>query len=415
MKATKKSKYLNPAEYGGKGAKDLEGFLFPDTWEYKTKHPVSYLVRLQLQDFKKKIKKVEHEVREVEKPDRLRRGHDRLDDRTRGGRAEAAQAGRLGDLQPPARRDDAGDRLDDPLRHRQLRKAADPVANWKAIRRTTRAPTRACRRGRSTAPGWKRSRPPRTRRRPTTSSTSTIRTRATNSPSRRPKKNSSPTQPSTKRRAKRTAATSRAPANEPGEVAVPNLAVIGHPVGALALAGDADGGADRDGAGGRVDLRGARRGAGGLRGRSRRAGRGGRVRRRERHRPAQGSGAGDGRRGERCRPRDRRRQHADLPRRPDRGGQHRRRRPAALAARASRRASGRALVLGAGGPRGRRSGRWRTAGGAARSGRGTRRRGRRRSRLRGPRLEPHGRAGARRSRRSSGRGPSPIPTPPTTR
>jgi uncharacterized YceG family protein len=58
MKATKKSKYLDPAEYGGKGAKDLEGFLFPDTWEYKTKHPVKYLVRLQLEDFKKKIKKV---------------------------------------------------------------------------------------------------------------------------------------------------------------------------------------------------------------------------------------------------------------------------------------------------------------------------------------------------------------------
>jgi uncharacterized YceG family protein len=59
MKATKKSKYLDPAEYGGKGAKDLEGFLFPDTWEYKTKHPVSYLVRLQLEDFKKQIKKVD--------------------------------------------------------------------------------------------------------------------------------------------------------------------------------------------------------------------------------------------------------------------------------------------------------------------------------------------------------------------
>ena len=58
LKATKKSKYLNPAQYGGKGAKNLEGFLFPDTWEYKTKHPVSYLVRLQLEDFKKKIKKV---------------------------------------------------------------------------------------------------------------------------------------------------------------------------------------------------------------------------------------------------------------------------------------------------------------------------------------------------------------------
>jgi UPF0755 protein len=58
LKKTKKSKYLDPAEYGGKGAKDLEGFLFPDTWELKTKLPVSYLVRLQLEDFKKKIKQV---------------------------------------------------------------------------------------------------------------------------------------------------------------------------------------------------------------------------------------------------------------------------------------------------------------------------------------------------------------------
>jgi UPF0755 protein len=58
LKKTKKSKYLDPAAYGGKGAKDLEGFLFPDTWELKTKLPVSYLVRLQLEDFKKKIKKV---------------------------------------------------------------------------------------------------------------------------------------------------------------------------------------------------------------------------------------------------------------------------------------------------------------------------------------------------------------------
>ncbi len=58
MKATKKSKILNPAEYGGKGAKDLEGFLYPDTWEFNTRKPVKNLVALQLQDFKKKIKKV---------------------------------------------------------------------------------------------------------------------------------------------------------------------------------------------------------------------------------------------------------------------------------------------------------------------------------------------------------------------
>jgi uncharacterized YceG family protein len=58
LKATKKSKYLNPEKYGGKNVKSLEGFLFPDTWELKTKQPVSDLVHLQLADFKKKIKKV---------------------------------------------------------------------------------------------------------------------------------------------------------------------------------------------------------------------------------------------------------------------------------------------------------------------------------------------------------------------
>jgi UPF0755 protein len=57
-KATVKSKYLNPAKYGGKGAKDLEGFLFPDTFELKPNAPVTDLVQLQLQDFKKRIKGV---------------------------------------------------------------------------------------------------------------------------------------------------------------------------------------------------------------------------------------------------------------------------------------------------------------------------------------------------------------------
>jgi UPF0755 protein len=58
MKATVKSKYLDPAEYGGKKAKNLEGFLFPDTWELKRHRPVTELVQLQLADFKKKIKQV---------------------------------------------------------------------------------------------------------------------------------------------------------------------------------------------------------------------------------------------------------------------------------------------------------------------------------------------------------------------
>lgn len=57
-KATVTSKYLDPAGYGGKKAKNLEGFLFPDTFELKPKAPVADLVQLQLQDFKKKIKAV---------------------------------------------------------------------------------------------------------------------------------------------------------------------------------------------------------------------------------------------------------------------------------------------------------------------------------------------------------------------
>ncbi len=58
-KATVHSKYLNPAQYGGKGAKDLEGFLFPDTFEMKPNAPVSDLVQLQLEDFKRRIKGVD--------------------------------------------------------------------------------------------------------------------------------------------------------------------------------------------------------------------------------------------------------------------------------------------------------------------------------------------------------------------
>jgi uncharacterized YceG family protein len=59
LKASKKSKILNPEKYGGENVKSLEGFLYPDTWEFNTRKPVKNLVALQLQDFKKKIKKVD--------------------------------------------------------------------------------------------------------------------------------------------------------------------------------------------------------------------------------------------------------------------------------------------------------------------------------------------------------------------
>jgi cell division protein YceG involved in septum cleavage len=55
QKATITSTYLDPAEYGGKDAKNLEGFLFPDTFELDAHAPVGDLVRDQLEDFKRRI------------------------------------------------------------------------------------------------------------------------------------------------------------------------------------------------------------------------------------------------------------------------------------------------------------------------------------------------------------------------
>jgi UPF0755 protein len=58
-KASVHSRYLDPAKYGGTGAKDLEGFLFPDTFELERHADVETLVQLQLEDFKRRIKGVE--------------------------------------------------------------------------------------------------------------------------------------------------------------------------------------------------------------------------------------------------------------------------------------------------------------------------------------------------------------------
>lgn len=58
-KASVRSKHLNPAKYGGKGAKNLEGFLFPDTFELEKHASAANLVQLQLEDFKRRIKGVD--------------------------------------------------------------------------------------------------------------------------------------------------------------------------------------------------------------------------------------------------------------------------------------------------------------------------------------------------------------------
>jgi len=53
--ASVRSKYLDPAKYGGEDAKDLEGFLFPDTFELEKRASAAELVQLQLEDFKRRI------------------------------------------------------------------------------------------------------------------------------------------------------------------------------------------------------------------------------------------------------------------------------------------------------------------------------------------------------------------------
>ncbi len=58
MKVTLRSKLLNPATYGAQGAKNLEGFLFPATYELKPHSDVQDLVDQQLTAFKQQIKGV---------------------------------------------------------------------------------------------------------------------------------------------------------------------------------------------------------------------------------------------------------------------------------------------------------------------------------------------------------------------
>jgi uncharacterized YceG family protein len=54
LAATKRSRILSPARYGAKGARDLEGFLFPATYQLKRGQNVKALVDKQLQTFKQR-------------------------------------------------------------------------------------------------------------------------------------------------------------------------------------------------------------------------------------------------------------------------------------------------------------------------------------------------------------------------
>jgi UPF0755 protein len=59
MKATVRSPLLDPRRYGGRGARDLEGFLFPSTYELKRGASVDTLVAKQLNAFRTQIRSVD--------------------------------------------------------------------------------------------------------------------------------------------------------------------------------------------------------------------------------------------------------------------------------------------------------------------------------------------------------------------
>jgi UPF0755 protein len=59
MAASLRSPRLDPADYGGKAAENLEGFLFPATYELKPGQPVSALVDRQLDTFERELAKVD--------------------------------------------------------------------------------------------------------------------------------------------------------------------------------------------------------------------------------------------------------------------------------------------------------------------------------------------------------------------
>ena len=165
--------------YGApKGTPDLEGFLFPATYDIHPGAPAARLVEEQLAAFNENFgpprsprAKALHVTpyqllivasmveREAQVPGRP------PEDRSR-------------DLQPPRAGHAARDRRDDLLRggaregHRHLHPRTDRSRSCTSTRPTTPAPTPACRRRRSPTRGWPRSKRPPTRRTSPTSTTS---------------------------------------------------------------------------------------------------------------------------------------------------------------------------------------------------------------------------------------------------
>ena len=73
-----------PPNTAARTRQNLEGFLFPDTFELDAHAPVDDLVQRQLAGLQAAHRGRRHVLREVEEPDRLRRADDRLDGRAGG-------------------------------------------------------------------------------------------------------------------------------------------------------------------------------------------------------------------------------------------------------------------------------------------------------------------------------------------
>jgi UPF0755 protein len=59
MAATRRSPALNPRQYRAENARNLEGFLFPATYELKKGRPMSALVEQQLNAFRQRFERVD--------------------------------------------------------------------------------------------------------------------------------------------------------------------------------------------------------------------------------------------------------------------------------------------------------------------------------------------------------------------
>ena len=169
-----------PAGSRATQAPNLEGFLFPATYAFTARRrrssssPTSSRRSAELGAGRPR-------VRALEEPDAVRRADHRVDDREGGARAERAPARGRRDLQPPEGAHAARDRRDDPLRARRPADRAAAKSQLEIRQPVQHTPAPGLPPTPIATPGSPRCRPPRIRRRSTTSTSCASPTRCTTS------------------------------------------------------------------------------------------------------------------------------------------------------------------------------------------------------------------------------------------